>query len=83
MRNILTLTILVALSPQIGHSDEAKPRKVPCPAVCTEAEDTDETQVCGWRDKELYKIDGIGCRRYDKVCWCKPKRAPLPPVTVL
>lgn len=60
-----------------------KPRKVPCPARCDANEDADSTQQCTSHDKELYKVDGIGCKKYETVCWCKPKREPLPPKTVL
>ncbi len=75
------IILLFLFAPELHAAD--KPRKVPCPAQCNAAEEADSTQACTWHDKELYKVDGIGCKKYETVCWCKPKREPLPPKTVL
>lgn len=64
-------------------SEASADRKVACPAQCAAEETADSTQQCVWHDKELYKGDGIGCRKYETVCWCKKKRQPLPPKTKL
>lgn len=79
---ILLLTVTLLLSANATASAPA-PRKVPCPAQCSAGEVADSTQKCVQHDKELYKIDGIGCRKYETECYCKPEPKPVPPVVVL
>ena len=51
-------------------------RKVQCGTPCAAGESVKTTKECIF-DKELYKIDGKGCRDYRDVCWCG---TPPPPV---
>ena len=49
-----------------------KVRKVSCSEECREDEESKpKTKHCVF-SKEQYKKDGIGCIRYDDVCWCGP-----------
>lgn len=80
MKKAVVLLLALFVCGRPAEAEEArKPRKVPCPAQCAASEEPDETQECVWHDKELYKQDGIGCRKYGKVCWCKPQRDKFPP----
>lgn len=79
---VRSLVVAVAMLLSADASG-GKIRKVPCPAQCEAGEVTDTTQQCTWHDKELYKVDGIGCRKYETVCWCKPAVPVLPPKTTL
>lgn len=82
MKKLQFAVFSLALSVGVALGATA-PRKVACPAVCNSDEVSDSTQVCVKHDKDLYKVDGIGCAQYKTQCWCKPKPNPLPPVTVL
>lgn len=59
-----------------AHTDQGaecrKVRKVACPAQCNVGEEVKPpTKQCVF-SKEQYKKDGVGCVRYDDVCWCGP-----------
>lgn len=83
MKRIFLMVLLAGLVSSGAMADKPAPRKVPCPAECNAGEVADSTQQCVHHDKELYKVDGIGCKKYETVCYCKPGPKPLPPKTVL
>lgn len=81
---MITRYLVVALTMLLSaEASGGKIRKVPCPAQCDAGEVADSTQQCTWHDKELYKVDGIGCKKYEMVCWCKPEVPKLPEKTTL
>ena len=72
---LLVVLVFAASNPAAVAADGAscrQVRKVTCQAQCKADEEAKPpTKQCVF-SKEQYKKDGIGCVRYDDVCWCGP-----------